>query len=174
MAAFYFGVFNTRLKLQISLFSNLRPVKTTMKKYITGLGTAFFILLLQPVKAQQYFDSLLNISATQYTQEKIYLHYDKQYYNPGETIWFKAYLTEKGNASAISKTMYAELLDGNGAVLQRKTLPVFQAGAASFFDLDTVYRPKVFVRAYTAWMLNFDSSLMYIKPVTLINPRQER
>lgn len=144
-----------------------------MKKITAGLYFALFILLQQSATAQQYFDSILNISANKFPQEKIYLHYDKQYYNPGETIWFKAYLTEKGNASIISKTMYAELLDGNGAVLQRKTLPVFQAGAASFFDLDTVYRPKVFIRAYTGWMLNFDSSLLYLKPVTLINPKQE-
>ncbi len=145
------------------------------KQLITKTATLIIVVVLCSIKltAQQFFDSLLNISATKYPQEKIYLHFDKTYYHPGETIWFKAYITEKGNASAISKTIYAELLDGNGAVLQRKTMPVFLAGAASFFDLDTLYRPKVFIRAYTTWMLNFDSSLLYIKPITLINPRAE-
>jgi hypothetical protein len=136
---------------------------------------AFTLLLCALVTntyAQEYFDSLLNISATKYPQEKIYLHYDKTYYNPGETIWFKAYITEKSNPSAISKSMYAELLDGNGAVLQRKTMPIFQSGAASFFELDTVYRPKMYIKAYTSWMLNFDSTLLYLKPITLINPKQ--
>ncbi|MFN8250858.1 MAG: hypothetical protein U0V75_03165 [Ferruginibacter sp.] len=123
--------------------------------------------------AQQLFDSLLNVAATKYPQEKIHVHYDKTYYNPGETIWFKAYITEKGNASAISKTLYAELIDEKGNILQRKITPVFQSGAASYFDLDTVYRPKVFVRAYTSWMMNFDTSLYYLKPITLINPKQD-
>ncbi len=123
--------------------------------------------------AQQLFDSLLNVSATRYPQEKIHIHFDKTYYNPGETIWFKAYITEKSNASAISKTMYADLLDGDGKLLQRKVMPILQAGAASFFELDTVYHPKLYIRAYTSWMMNFDSALYYLKAITLINPRQE-
>ncbi len=40
----------------------------------------------------QPFDSLLNKLNEQFPQEKIYLHFDKTLYNPGETIWFKAYL----------------------------------------------------------------------------------
>ncbi len=147
-----------------------------MKKlYISKTAALLFVIVFccTKIQAQQLFDSVLNISATKYPQEKIHLHYDKLYYNPGETIWFKAYIAEKSNPSNISKTMYAELLDGKGTVLQRKTMPVFQGGAASFFDLDTVYRPKVFIRAYTSWMLNFDSSLMYIKAITLINPKTE-
>lgn len=147
-----------------------------MKKLIIPKAAAIVLVLVfshTKMTAQELFDSLLNISATQYPQEKIHIHFDKSYYNPGETIWFKAYLTEKGNASAISKTMYADLLDGNGVVLQRKIMPVFQAGAASYFDLDTVYRPKLFVRAYTSWMLNFDSTRLYLKPITLINPKQQ-
>jgi hypothetical protein len=145
-----------------------------MKNIISTIAIVLFLLLQQQAKAQQFFDSLLKVAATQYSQEKIHLHFDKTYYNPGETIWFKAYLIENGYPSAISKTMYAELLDGNGTILQRKTMPVFQAGAASFFDLDTVYRPKVYVRAYTAWLLNFDSSLWYLKPITIINPSPEK
>jgi hypothetical protein len=145
-----------------------------MKKIFTLRPVAVMLLIIfcsHYAHAQQLFDSLLNISANKYPQEKIHLHFDKSYYSPGETIWFKAYITEKSNASAISKTVYADLLDASGAVLQRKVMPVLQAGAASFFELDTVYRAKLSIRAYTSWMMNFDSSLYYMKPVTLINPR---
>lgn len=147
-----------------------------MKKLIIPKAAALVLALVfshSKIAAQELFDSLLTVSANQYPQEKIHIHFDKSYYNPGETIWFKAYLTEKGNASTISKTMYADLLDGNGIVLQRKIMPVFQAGAASYFELDTVYRAKLFVRAYTSWMLNFDSTQLYLKPITLINPKQQ-
>ena len=122
--------------------------------------------------AQQLFDSLLNISATKYSQEKIYLHFDKSYYNTGETIWFKAYISSNNNPSLISKTLYAELINENGTVLQRKTMPVVQSSAASNFDLaDSNYKSKLYIRAYTQWMLNFDSSLMYLKPITVINTK---
>ncbi len=124
--------------------------------------------------AQQAFDSLLNILSTQYPQEKIYLHLDKPYYNAGETIWFKAYITVNTTPSQISKTMYAELINSDGVILQRKTMPVFRAGAASFFELsDSNYRAGLYIRAYTSWMLNFDSSLLYVRPLTVINTRPE-
>lgn len=122
--------------------------------------------------AQQLYDSLLNVSATKYPQEKIYLQFDKSYYNTGETIWFKGYITVNNTPSLISKTLYAELINDNGKILQRKTMPVLQSGAASHFDLaDSNYNSKLYIRAYTSWMLNFDSSLLYLKPVTVINAK---
>jgi hypothetical protein len=100
-------------------------------------------------------------------RKKIHLHLDKTYYNASETIWFKAYLVADNLSGAISKTMYAELLDDNGMVLQRKVMPILQSGAASSFDLpDTLSASRLFIRAYTSWMLNFDSSLLYVKTNT--------
>ncbi len=117
----------------------------------------------------QRIDSLLNILDTKFPQEKIHLHLDKTYYNAGETVWFKAYLAADNLPGAISKTMYAELLDEKGTLLQRKMMPVLQSGAASNFDLpDTVPASRLFIRAYTSWMLNFDSSLLYIKPIQIL------
>jgi len=126
-----------------------------------------------PSAAQQLYDSLINISGTNFPQEKIHLHLDKAYYNPGETIWFKAYLIEKNNPSQISKTLYAELINEGGAVLQRKTMPILQSGAASFFELDTAVNSKLYIRAYTSWMLNFDSTLLYTKPITILNKKAD-
>lgn len=119
----------------------------------------------------QRLDSLLNKLDSAYPQEKIYLHFDRPYYNPGETIWFKAYLTSANMPSTISKTLYAELVDAKGKILQRKVMPVVQAGASSNFDIpDSAGNSLLYVRAYTAWMLNFDSSLLYVKAIRIINP----
>jgi hypothetical protein len=127
-----------------------------------------FILAACHLNAQP-FNSLLNRLDSSYPQEKIYLHFDRPYYNAGETIWFKAYLSSDNLPSTISKTMYAELLDEKGNILQRKILPVIQSSAASDFDLpDSIHHTLLYVRAYTAWMLNFDSSSLYIKPVSVI------
>ena len=140
-----------------------------MKKFT---GIIALVLCFINSHAQQQFDSLLNIANEQYPQEKIYLQLDRPYYNTGETIWFKAYITGVSSPLVNSKTMYAELINDNGTVLQRKTMPVLQAGAASFFELaDSVYNSKLFIRAYTLWMTNFDSSLLYLKPVTVINAK---
>ena len=127
-----------------------------------------FILAAYHLNAQQ-FNSLLNRLDSSYPQEKIYLQFDRPYYNAGETIWFKAYLSSDNLPSTISKTIYAELLDEKGNILQRKVLPVIQSSAASDFDLpDSIYHTLLYVRAYTAWMLNFDSSSLYMKPIAVI------
>ncbi len=121
------------------------------------------------IRAQFYIDSLVNILDIKYPQEKIYLHLDKAYYNAGETIWFKAYLTADNLPAAFSKTMYAELMDDQGNTLQRKLLPVLQSGAASHFELsDSLNTSRLFIRAYTGWMLNFDSTLLYLKPIQIV------
>jgi hypothetical protein len=136
--------------------------------YKIVLTSVFFIIASNNAKAQR-LDSLLNILDENYPQEKIHLHLDKSFYNPGETIWFKAYLTADNLPAPLSKTCYAELTDEKGNILQRKMMPVLEAGAASGFDLpDTLSSSKLFIRAYTSWMLNFDSSLLTLLPVHII------
>ncbi len=137
------------------------------------IGAICFCSLLSRAQVQPY-DSLLNILDTRYPQEKIYLHFDKSYYNPGETIWFKAYLFSGNMPSQISKTLYAELIDESGKVLDRKVAPVVVSGAAAAFDLPENIDPStVYVRAYTDWMQNFDSSLLYQRAISVVPERVE-
>ncbi len=140
------------------------------KKYcIIIFFLSFFLPFYNSLYAQQRIDSLLNIMDTKYPQEKIHVHFDKSFYNAGETIWFKAYIVADNLPNAISKTMYADLVDDKGSLLQRKMVPVLQSGAASSFDLpDTLHASRLFFRAYTSWMLNFDSSFIYTKSIQVI------
>ena len=88
---------------------------------------AFLLLWLFVMSASllhAQYDSVLKILDTRYPQEKLYLHYDKSYYNPGETIWFKAYIFAANMPSLISKTVYADLFDEKGKLLERKVAPV--------------------------------------------------
>ncbi len=121
------------------------------------------------VFSQGLYDSLLYELNSKYPQEKIHVQLDKSYYATGETIWFKAYLVTGNVPSIISTNFYAELINERGMVLQRKTMPIFQGSAASHFDLpDSMQFSKLYLRAYTSWMLNSDSSSLYIKPLNII------
>lgn len=125
-----------------------------------------------PVRAQ-VFDSVLNVLDSRYPQERIYVHFDRSMYNPGETIWLKAYLFTANVPSNISKTLYAELLDEKGKLIERKLAPVVISSAAAAFDLPATLDSRVvYVRAYTDWMLNFDSSFIYQRPITVIQPEK--
>ena len=138
------------------------------------LSARLFVLILALVACvstqAQSFDSALVELDSKYPQEKLYLHFDRALYNPGETIWFKAYLFSGAFPSGLSKTVYAELLDEEGKLLQRRSAPVVQGGAAAAFDLpEDLKASTVYVRAYTRWMLNFDSSFLFVKPIPIAN-----
>lgn len=147
-----------------------------MKISVLAKKLFFFILLLKiaPSVQAQEFDNLLYNYEEKFPQEKIYIHYDKPYYLAGETVWFKAYITSSNQPTTLSKTLYTELLDEKGTVLEKKVMPIIAGGAAADFTLPTkINDHKYFVRSYTAWMLNFDSSLLYLKPITLITDKIE-
>jgi hypothetical protein len=130
------------------------------------------MFLLSASLLQAQYDSVLKVLDTRYPQEKLYLHYDKSYYNPGETIWFKAYIFSANMPSLISKTVYADLLDEKGTVLERKIAPVVMSSAAAAFDLPAkLASSTVYVRAYTDWMLNFDSSFIYTKAIPVLQEK---
>jgi hypothetical protein len=126
------------------------------------------ILFLPGIQYAQKIDSMMSIYADNYPQEKLYVQFDKNVYNPGETIWFKAYLFSGTDPSTISKNFYAELSDGNGNLLQRKVAPLFESSAAANFDIPAGIKiSHLHFRAYTTWMLNFDTAFVYQKDIPL-------
>ncbi|RYY87149.1 MAG: hypothetical protein EOO15_12680 [Chitinophagaceae bacterium] len=135
------------------------------------MRTVFFILCLlagATVSAQR-LDSLLELQRLADPREKIHLHFDKASYNPGETIWFKAYLFSGIGLSDESRNLYAEMLDGNGKLLERVTAPIVFAGASGSFMLDSSYaRPVVYVRAYTLGILRSDTTFIYNKAIRIL------
>ncbi len=123
-------------------------------------------------KAQR-FDTTLSKLNREYKQEKLYLHFDRSVYSPGETIWFKAYLFTGNTPSVISKTIYAELFDDKGKLLERKSAPALMSSAAAAFDLPTNLSSSViYIRAYTKWMLNFDSTFLYTKAIPIATAKK--
>lgn len=130
-------------------------------------------LFLFSIQAQsQRLDSLMHVLEDNFPQEKIHLHTDKSVYNPGETVWFKAYVIADNANGALSKNLYAELLDQQGNILQKKFMPILESGAASTLDIpDTVKTSRLYIRAYTSWTLNFDSTLGFLHPLALIYPK---
>lgn len=146
-----------------------------MKRFTYFIASLLVLLALGGNRgwAQERIDSMINVYGENYPQEKVHIHFDKAVYNPGETIWFKAYLFSGFLPSGISKNFYAELIDpASGRILQRKTLPVFEATTAGYFDLPPSFNlSEVVFRAYTTWMMNFDSSFLYTKTITIVNSK---
>lgn len=116
--------------------------------------------------------SSLETLSEKFPQEKLYLHFDKPSYAPGETIWFKSYIMSGSDPSGISKTVYIDFINTEGRVLKHCVAPVLQAGGSGNYDIPLEFKDEfVYVKAYTKWMLNFDSSFLYRKTLHVIQSK---
>ena len=139
-----------------------------MKRLFATLLILVFTFLYT---AAQNIDSVIERYANNYAQERTYLQYDKSTYVPGETIWFKAYLMEgMYPAERGSKTFYTDWTDDKGNVLSHLVSPVQEATTNGQFDIPANYSGKfIHVKAYTKWMLNFDTAFLYEKDIMILS-----
>lgn len=120
--------------------------------------------------AAQNIDSTIEKYANDYSQERTYLHFDKIAYAAGETIWFKAYIMDGILPSVESKTFYVDWTDEKGKLLSHALVPAVYSTAWGQFDIPADYAGKlIHVKAYTKWMLNFDSSFLYNKDIRILS-----
>lgn len=93
-------------------------------------------------------------------EDRVYLHFDKPFYKPGETIWFKAYV-RNGNdlkASTQSDIVYIELINPKGSIEKQISLISKGGGASGDFLLEESLPGGLYkVKAYTNWQKNEDS-----------------
>jgi hypothetical protein len=99
-----------------------------------------------------------------YTQEKVYLHFDNTGYFLGETIWFKAYVVKAENNvfTDMSKTLYVDLLTQEGDLIEGKKLKIENGNCHGEFLLTDSLKAGFYeVRAYTRCMLNFGEEVVF-------------
>jgi hypothetical protein len=117
----------------------------------------------------QMVDSMMKVYSEKFPQEKLYVQFDKKAYNPGDRIWYKAYLFSGFDPSPYSKNFYAELYDAAGNLILRSTAPINESTAIGNFDIPASFSgTRIRVRAYTTWMLNFDSIFIFTKDLRII------
>ena len=112
----------------------------------------------------------------QVLKEKLYVHINKDFYLTGEILWFKIYNVEGASHVPLdlSKVAYIELLDSKHApLLQTKVTLKNGEGSGSIYLPASVANGNYLVRAYTAWMKNFDADNFYEKAITVVNLSQQ-
>lgn len=93
-------------------------------------------------------------------EDRVYLQFDKPFYNPGETIWFSAYVRNGSNLkpSDQSDILHVEFLNPKGSVEKTIRLIAKNGKAAGDFTLGEECAGGLYkVKAYTNWQKN-DSS----------------
>jgi hypothetical protein len=142
------------------------------RKLLSLFIITIFFSPLSP--SAQKIDSMMNVYSEKFPQEKLYLQFDKKAYNPGERIWYKAYLFTGFDPSPFSKNFYAEIYDAFGNLILRNTAPIVESTASGSFDLPATFEgTRIHIRAYTTWMLNFDTSFVFTKDLRIIGSSQD-
>lgn len=111
-----------------------------------------------------------------HTPEKIYLHTDKPFYAPGESIWFSGYLISEPDTplDELSSTAHVQLLDPKESSLGTLKLPLENGKFNGGFKLDKNEVGGLYkIKAYTQWMkdtgeASFEKTLQV---QTVIKPR---
>jgi hypothetical protein len=127
----------------------------------------FSIQAITIVKAQDGLEQILKpleMWATDYPSEKVYVHLDKPYYMAGDTIWFKTYTVVGAThqLSSISGAVYVDLISSTDSVVSSLKLPLIAGMAKGNIDLSVELKAGSYrLRAYTQWMRNADSDYFY-------------
>jgi hypothetical protein len=93
----------------------------------------------------------------QMPEDRIYLQFDKPMYEPGDNIWFSAFIRDAATMKASGKSdiIHVEFLNPKGTVEKSLNLIAKNGVAAGDFSLDGEALGGIYkVRAYTNWMKN--------------------
>ncbi|RFM36940.1 TonB-dependent receptor plug domain-containing protein [Chitinophaga silvisoli] len=124
----------------------------------------FIILFFLPLSAQAQVPDYAN------SKEKVYLQTNHVYFEPGDTIYYKAYVVEAQlNTPTLTSTILnVDIISPSGNVLSQLKHPInigYSEGGYVFNDSlpGGIYK----IRAYTTWMQNEKDSTWFSKSIYL-------
>lgn len=122
-----------------------------------------------PVKLNPFIKNL-KTQLTAYNdykpQDRVYLQFDKPFYNPGDDIWFSAYVRDAMSMQKSQKSdiLHVELINPKGNVQKRIKLTALKGVAKGDFHLDESLAGGIYkVKAYTKWQDNEKDGFVFEK-----------
>ena len=143
-----------------------------MKSFFRNLLATLFVFLL--ISNANIIAQTTEYKNTPTTLEKVYIHSDRDYYNLGENLWYKAYVVNAYNNVPInySNVLYVELISEDSKIISKnKTLINSGLGFGDFKLTDSlgIKAGKYQLRAYTNWMRNFNNDFIFEKDIEIIS-----
>ncbi|MBN1819915.1 MAG: hypothetical protein JXR31_14225 [Prolixibacteraceae bacterium] len=143
----------------------------------TTVISAIFIFLMSVIFAQEPSDALKNITTklSVYSQnlplEKVYLEPDKDIYNPGEIVWFKAVVFDRSTQklSTLSKELVIKLFDNKGDIITSDYYLLENGQTNGDIKLpEDLPRGRYYISAFTTLQFNIENTfnrLIYVDQV---------
>ncbi|MFO0356337.1 MAG: MG2 domain-containing protein [Sphingobacteriaceae bacterium] len=99
-------------------------------------------------------------------EDRLYLQLDKPFYEPGDDIWFSAYIRDGISLKPSTKSdiVYIELINPKGTVEKKITVIAKNGKAAGDFSIDKEALGGMYkIKAYTNWMKNESNDNAFVK-----------
>ncbi len=146
----------------------------TLKRPILILlfTSCFFSLYAQ----NQVIDSISSRFMRQsilFPQEKIYVQTDKPYYIAGETIWFRAHLSDAmlHTPDTTSRYIYTELINPKDSLIRRVKTRLRKGAYGGYIDLpEDMAEGEYEMRSYTRFMENIDDNYFFKRKIRIGDP----
>lgn len=128
-------------------------------------------MALGTFRAQDKAEKALEVFSEKYPQEKVHLVFNKNSFIAGENLWFKSFVFDGYDISAVSTSLFVELYDSNKTQISKKIIPLINGQGSGNFTLpESLQEGVYYVRAYTTWMGNFNEDFQAVRPVIVYNP----
>jgi len=131
----------------------------------------FFCSFSPVLMAQQVKENLIT-QLKAYPQEKIHVHTDRDYYVPGEKIWFKAYVVDAHSHQhqTESRYVYAELISPEDTLVSRVMIAQTDSMFYGHLPLSALIPEGNYtLRAYTRYMENLGDDYFFKKNIRIGN-----
>jgi len=129
------------------------------------------------IKKLSSFIQALQAFSENIPHEKVYLHFDNTSYYQGDRIWFKCYVTSaQHQLSDLSKTLYVDLLNPGGEMVDKRILKIENGQCHGDFTLGQIpfYSGFYEVRAYTKYMFNFGYDIIFSRLLPVFDKPKEK
>ncbi|MES2285760.1 MAG: MG2 domain-containing protein [Bacteroidota bacterium] len=135
----------------------LACVSIAMLALVAWIAPANYYQLMTENDLIRSIKNKLSTYSKQTPEDRIYVQFDKPFYEPGDNIWLTAYVREGETMKASQKSdiVHVEFLNPKGTVEKSINLIAKNGVAAGDFVLDAEALGGMYkVRAYTNWMKN--------------------
>jgi alpha-2-macroglobulin-like protein len=158
----------------------MKTSKTRKMSYLLGIAALATTTFTTFVPMSDYFkaiaenDLIKSISQkllaynNELPEDRVYLHLDKPFYEPGDDIWFSAYVRDGATLKPSTKSdiVHIELINPKGTVERKITVITKNGKAAGDFNLEKEALGGLYkIRAYTNWMKNSDEDESFTKDI---------
>ncbi len=157
----------------------METTKNKKLSYLSVIG-AFGISIMAYLTPKQYtqpiienefikdLKSKLELYNKEFPEDRLYLHIDKPFYEPGDDIWFSAYIRNAENMKPSDKSdiIHVELINPKGNVEKKISLIAKNGKAQGDFNIDKDAVGGLYkIKAYTQWMKNEEEERSFTKEI---------